>query len=70
MKRILIIKGASQYNAARSFCDEIQQSFCNMGNLVTMLDLTTFPDTDRTDLFDQYDMIFSLDVTGIELYNT
>ena len=70
IKKILIIKGSSQYSAARCFCDELLRSFCNMGHLVTMLDLTALPDTECSDLFAQYDMIFSFDLAGIELYNT
>lgn len=69
-KKILIIKGASQYGAARYFCDELLQAFCNMGCIVAMLDLTVFPDMDCPDQFALYDMIISFDVTGIELYNT
>ncbi len=70
IKKILIIKGSSQYGAARCFCDELMRAFCNMGHLVTMLDLTTFPDAECGDMFAQYDMIFSFDLAGIELYNT
>ncbi len=70
IKKLLIIKGASQYNAARCFCDELQHAFCNMGHLVTMLDLTVIPCSGCKDLFAQYDMIFSFDLAGIELYNT
>lgn len=40
-----------------------------MGHLVTILDLTTFPDIDCSELFARYDMIFSFDIIGIELYN-
>ena len=69
VKNILIIKGASQYGAARCFCDELQDGFCRLGHLVTMLDLTTFSDTIHTNLFDQFDMIFSFDLMGIEFYN-
>lgn len=70
LKKILIIKGSSQYDAARCFCDELMRAFCDLGCLVTTLDLTSFPVSDHLDLFSQYDMIFSFDLTGIELYNT
>lgn len=70
LKRILIIKGSSQYGSARYFCDELQQAFLSKDCLVTMLDLTAFTDKCAPDLFASYDMIFSFDVTGIELYNT
>lgn len=70
IRNILIIKGSAQYNAARDFCDGLQQALCGMGYLVTMLDLTVFPATDHKDLFDGYDMIISFDVIGIELYNS
>ena len=45
------------------------RAFCDLGCLVTTLDLTSFPVSDHLDLFSQYDMIFSFDLTGIELYN-
>ena len=70
LTKILIIKGSSQYDVARSFCDEIMRAFCSFGCLVTTLDLTAFPATFNTELLSQYDMIFSFDLTGIELYNT
>ncbi len=69
LTKILIIKGSSQYDAARCFCDEIMRAFCSLGCLVTMLDLTSFPTTNNFELFSQYDMIFSFDLAGIELYN-
>lgn len=70
IRNILIIKGLAQYNAVRDFCDELQRAFCGMGCLVTLLDLTAFPDTDCKELFAGYDMILSFDVIGIELYNS
>lgn len=68
--QILIIKGSAQYNAVRSFCDELQRAFCSLGHLVTMLDLTSFTGTENTELFKDYNMIFSFDLIGIELFNS
>lgn len=70
IKKVLILKGFSQYDVLRHFCDEMLQSLCSLGCLTTMLDLTSInPEILTSVLFNNYDMIFSFNSIGIELYN-
>ena len=71
INRILIIKGSSQYDVMRYVCDAMQQAFINCGCEADMIDLERFPynDTSLASL-SSYDMFFSFDVVGIDLYNT
>lgn len=70
-KKILLIKGSSQYDAVRYFCDEMLLCFTKVGCLVTMFDMTQInPSIVGPDLFDSYDMVFSFNAIGIEIYNS
>ena len=70
INKILIIKGSAQYDVLRDVCDELMRSFCSFGCIVTVIDLTHYS-YNNCDLesFSKYDLIFSFDVIGIELYN-
>ncbi len=71
LNKILIIKGSSQYDQFRYICDEMLNSFCTLGRIVTLLDLNNISkELLINDLFKDYDMIFSFNGIGIELYNS
>ncbi len=70
VKRILIIKGNTQYGVLDSVCDEFLTSFCDMGYVVSMLNLGNFRyDLYSDNLFSNFDLILSFDGMGIDLYN-
>ncbi len=70
MKKVLVIKGTSQYDQFRFVCDEMFTAFTNLGCLVTLLDCKYFDFTSvNKELFADYDLIFSFNGIGIELYN-
>lgn len=69
--KILIIKGTSQYDQFRHICDEMLQSFCNLGCIASMLDLNSInPTSTDLEFISDYDILFSFNGIGIELYNS
>lgn len=69
--RILIIKGESQYGQMGAALDEMIKGFLSKGCLVTIMDLL-HDDAEslrlRKDWIHDYDLIFSMNMIGLELY--
>lgn len=66
---ILVIKGTSQYDQLRCECDEMIRGFIEQGRIVTVLDLLYEGDKrQKKGWTKEYDMIFSFNAIGAELY--
>ncbi len=71
INRVLVIKGIGQYAQMRCAIDEMVKGFLAKGCLVTVLDLI-YDEGEQLrltkDWIDQYDLIFSMNLIGHELY--
>ncbi len=69
--RVLVIKGQSNYGQIRYAIDEMIEGFLGKGCLVTILDLIRDEGERlrlREEYLSDYDLIFSMNLVGIELY--
>lgn len=71
IRNIVVIKGASQYDVMRLVCDEFVQAFKDYSCSVSVMDLGvySYSNSDIQSL-SHYDMIFSIDAVGVDLYNS
>lgn len=73
MKKILIIKGSSQYQSTRRMADHISDAWIKDGHDVNIFDVTHYDDQQAIDTLteivvnDAFDLIFAINGVGFEL---